>query len=87
MFQTAVPALTGRAVDIATGNAEGSVTRTAWLMVAVAAATAGHFNRSGQQGGAGHDRVLGGQLISACRQAEIEGEEAIHDEVGEFLAG
>ena len=39
MFQTAVPALTGHAVDIATGNAEGSVTRTAWAMVAVAAAT------------------------------------------------
>lgn len=39
MFQTAVPALTGHAVDIATGNAEGSVTRTAWWMVAVAAAT------------------------------------------------
>ena len=39
VFQVAVPALTGRAVDIATGNAEGSVTRIAWLMVAVAAAT------------------------------------------------
>ncbi|MDL0402130.1 ABC transporter ATP-binding protein [Corynebacterium lehmanniae] len=39
VFQTAVPALTGHAVDIATGNAEGSVTRTAWAMVAVAAAT------------------------------------------------
>ena len=35
VFQVAVPALTGRAVDIATGNAEGSVTRIAWLMVAV----------------------------------------------------
>lgn len=34
-----MPALTGRAVDIATGNAEGSVTRIAWAMVAVAAAT------------------------------------------------
>ncbi len=39
VFQVAVPALTGRAVDIATGNAEGSVTRIAWLMVAVATAT------------------------------------------------
>lgn len=39
VFQVAVPALTGRAVDIAIGNAEGSVTRIAWLMVAVAAAT------------------------------------------------
>ncbi|WP_284523022.1 ABC transporter ATP-binding protein [Corynebacterium aquatimens] len=34
-----MPALTGRAVDIATGNADGSVTRIAWLMVAVALAT------------------------------------------------
>lgn len=39
VFQVAVPALTGRAVDIATGNAEGSVRSVAWAMVAVAAAT------------------------------------------------
>ena len=58
MFQTAVPALTGRAVDIATGNAEGSVTRTAWLMVAVAAATYGlSFTR----------RVTAGRLASSSQ--------------------
>ena len=39
LAQVAQPALTGRAIDIATGNAEGSVSRVAWLMVAVAAAT------------------------------------------------
>ncbi|MCP1387375.1 ABC transporter ATP-binding protein/permease [Corynebacterium sp. TA-R-1] len=38
-LQTSVPALTGRAVDIATGNADGSVTRVAWTMVAVALLT------------------------------------------------
>ena len=58
MFQTAVPALTGRAVDIATGNAEGSVTRTAWAMVAVAAATyALSFTR----------RVTSGRLASSSQ--------------------
>ena len=58
MFQTAVPALTGHAVDIATGNAEGSVTRTAWLMVAVAAATYGlSFTR----------RVTAGRLASSSQ--------------------
>ena len=39
VFQVAVPALTGRAVDIATGNATGSVSRTAWTMVGVALVT------------------------------------------------
>mgnify|MGYP002713792566 CR=1 FL=1 len=39
LLQTSVPALTGRAVDIATGQAAGSVTRVAWLMVAVALVT------------------------------------------------
>lgn len=39
LLQTSVPALTGRAVDIATGQAEGSVPRVAWLMVAVALVT------------------------------------------------
>ncbi|WP_435383887.1 ABC transporter ATP-binding protein [Corynebacterium fournieri] len=39
MFQVAVPALTGQAVDIATGAAEGSVSHIAWAMVAVTAAT------------------------------------------------
>lgn len=58
MFQTAVPALTGHAVDIATGNAEGSVTRTAWAMVAVAAATyALSFTR----------RVTSGRLASSSQ--------------------
>lgn len=58
MFQTAVPALTGHAVDIATGNAEGSVTRTAWAMVAVAAATyALSFTR----------RVTAGRLASSSQ--------------------
>ena len=58
MFQTAVPALTGRAVDIATGNAGGSVTRTAWAMVAVAAATyALSFTR----------RVTSGRLASSSQ--------------------
>jgi len=58
VFQTAVPALTGHAVDIATGNAEGSVTRTAWAMVAVAAATyALSFTR----------RVTSGRLASSSQ--------------------
>ena len=58
MFQTAVPALTGRAVDIATGNAGGSVTRTAWAMVTVAAATyALSFTR----------RVTSGRLASSSQ--------------------
>nr|WP_255713754.1 ABC transporter ATP-binding protein [Corynebacterium sp. ACRQP] len=58
VFQTAVPALTGHAVDIATGNAEGSVTRTAWAMVAVAAATyALSFTR----------RVTSGRLASTSQ--------------------
>jgi len=58
VFQTAVPALTGHAVDIATGNAEGSVTRTAWAMVAVAAATyALSFTR----------RVTAGRLASSSQ--------------------
>ncbi|MBC3178509.1 ABC transporter ATP-binding protein [Corynebacterium lujinxingii] len=39
LTRVAEPALTGRAIDIATGNADGSVARVAWLMVAVAAAT------------------------------------------------
>lgn len=39
LLQTSVPALTGRAVDVATGAAEGSVTRIAWAMVAVALVT------------------------------------------------
>ncbi|WP_368485906.1 ABC transporter ATP-binding protein [Corynebacterium sp. Marseille-P4321] len=37
LAQVAQPALTGRAIDNATGNAQGSVTRVAWTMVAVAA--------------------------------------------------
>lgn len=53
-----MPALTGHAVDIATGNAEGSVTRTAWAMVAVAAATyALSFTR----------RVTAGRLASSSQ--------------------
>ena len=67
--------------------AAAAATRATTAASAVAAATAGHFNRSRQQGGAGHDRVLSRQLVATRRQAEIEGEEAIHDEVGEFLAG
>lgn len=39
LLQTSVPAMTGRAVDIATGAAQGSVARIVWLMVAVALAT------------------------------------------------
>ena len=39
LTRVAEPALTGQAIDIATGNADGSVARVAWLMVAVAAAT------------------------------------------------
>ena len=34
-----MPALTGRAIDIATGQAEGSVAKVAWAMVAAAGAT------------------------------------------------
>lgn len=39
IMQVFLPALTGRAVDIATGNAEGSITATAWTMVGIALAT------------------------------------------------
>ncbi|MEH0146843.1 ABC transporter ATP-binding protein [Corynebacterium sp. Q4381] len=39
VFQTAVPALTGRAIDIAAGNAQGSIHRIAWAMVAIALAS------------------------------------------------
>ena len=39
LFQVAVPALTGRAIDIATGQAEGSVAKVALAMVAAAGAT------------------------------------------------
>ena len=39
VLQVLLPALTGRAVDIATGNATGSVSRTAWTMVGVALVT------------------------------------------------
>ena len=38
-LQVVLPALTGRAVDIATGNAEGSITATAWAMVGIALVT------------------------------------------------
>ncbi|PAT08964.1 ABC transporter ATP-binding protein [Corynebacterium hadale] len=39
VLQVLLPALTGRAVDIATGNVTGSVSRTAWTMVGVALVT------------------------------------------------
>ena len=39
VFQTAVPALTGRAIDIAAGNTAGDIHKVAWAMVAIALAT------------------------------------------------
>ena len=39
ILQVFLPALTGRAVDIATGNASGSITATAWAMVGIALIT------------------------------------------------
>ncbi len=39
ILQVFLPALTGRAVDIATGNASGSTTATAWAMVGIALVT------------------------------------------------
>lgn len=39
VFQTAVPALTGRAIDIAAGNTSGDIHKIAWAMVAIALAT------------------------------------------------
>ncbi|SDS21024.1 ABC transporter ATP-binding protein [Corynebacterium timonense] len=37
--QVALPSLTGRAVDVASGAADGSITRIAWTMVGIALAT------------------------------------------------
>ncbi|MEX3505381.1 ABC transporter transmembrane domain-containing protein [Corynebacterium sp. LK2510] len=58
LLQVALPALTGRAIDVATGTVDGSVTRIAWAMVGVACATyalswvrrwtAGHLAASSQ---------------------------------------
>ena len=39
LLQTSLPAMTGRAVDVATGTSPGSIPHIAWLMVAVALAT------------------------------------------------
>lgn len=39
LLQTSMPAMTGRAVDVATGNVPGSISRIAWIMVGIALAT------------------------------------------------